>query len=91
MSLWAELGRSSHMMGYWQFVCWCNGVAAAGCLQNMLFLKGITAKLFKRAIFIDTDMHAIPKVPIRVALTEIWNRICALNVAFHWIFYHEFH
>lgn len=51
----------------------------------MLLLKGITAKLFKGAIFICSDMHAIPGVPIEVALTEIQNRICHFKVAFHWI------
>lgn len=35
--------------------------------------------------FISSDMHAIPKVPIQVALIEIKNRICHWEVAFHWI------
>lgn len=48
----------------------------------MLFLKGITTKLFKGAIFMCSDMHAIPEVPIQVALIEIQNRICPLKVVF---------
>lgn len=50
----------------------------------MLFLKEMTAKLFKGAIFICSDTHAILKVTTYVALIEIQNRICDLKVAFHW-------
>lgn len=49
----------------------------------MFFLKEITAKPIKGPTFISSDMHAIPKRPKKVALMEIKNRICHLEVAFH--------
>lgn len=51
----------------------------------MFFLKELTAKPIKGPTFISSDMHAIPKVPVQVALIEIKKRICHWEVAFHWI------